>query len=44
MDILTNEQNFQLTQAIDLVDYLADEILVNPDSEPVIEVEVFNTW
>ena len=44
MDVLTNEQNFQLTQAIDLIDYLADEILINPDSEPAIDVEVFNTW
>ena len=44
MDKLTNEQNFQLTQAIDLIDYLADEILISPDSEPAIDVEVFNTW
>ncbi len=33
MDRLTTEQNFQLTQAIDLIDYLAEEIFDSTDRE-----------
>ena len=32
MDILTTEQNFQLTEAIDWIDTLAEEVLDSDDS------------
>jgi hypothetical protein len=44
MDQFTSEQNFQLFHAIDMIDYLADEILLNSDSEPLVEEEVFSRW
>ena len=35
MDTLTTEQNFQLTQAIDMIDSLTREVFASPDTEAV---------
>ena len=42
MEELTTEENFQLTQAIDAIDSLAEEMFDSTDSEAVDE-EVFNS-
>ena len=44
MDRLTTEQNFQLAQAIDLIDYPADEILNSTDSEAVFDSAVYSSY
>ncbi len=41
MDTLTTEQNFQLTQAIDTIDFMAQEVLADPYAEAVLETQVF---
>ena len=41
MDTLTTEQNFQLTQAIDAIDSMAQEVWAGPYTEAVLETEVF---
>ena len=43
MDNFIPEQNSQLTQAIDLIDYLADEILNSPDTEVGFDGAVYNS-
>ena len=44
MDQFTTEQNFQLSEAIDMIDYMADEVFNGQDSEDIVNVEVFNAW
>ena len=41
MDTLTTEQNFQLTQAIDAIDSMAQEVPADPYAEAFLETEVF---
>ena len=42
MDILTTEQNFQLNQAIDEIDSLAEEMFDNAELAAVLAEDVFN--